>query len=111
MSKKFLRRGTRRHSKLGKKRKKKQKWRKPKGRDNKMREQKKGKPAVVKVGYRKPKDERGKIDGKKPKRIENIKQAGKMKEGIAVIASIGKKKREEIEKILNKKGIEIHNKK
>jgi len=36
--KKFLRRTWSRYSKLGRKRKKKQKWRKPTGRDNKMRE-------------------------------------------------------------------------
>ena len=34
-------------------------WRKPKGMDSKMRKEKKGKPPLVKVGYRKPKSERG----------------------------------------------------
>jgi ribosomal protein L32E len=38
---KFLRRIWSRYSKLGKKRKKKQVWRKPRGRDNKMREKRK----------------------------------------------------------------------
>ncbi|MBD3247626.1 hypothetical protein GF378_03335, partial [Candidatus Pacearchaeota archaeon] len=62
--KKFIRRMHRRHSKLGKKRKKKQVWRKPTGRDNKMREKRKGYPAVVSVGYRTEKEKRGKINGK-----------------------------------------------
>ncbi len=34
-------------------------WRKPKGKDNKMRKQKSGVPAIVKVGYRGPKASRG----------------------------------------------------
>lgn len=34
-------------------------WRKPKGKDNKMRKQKSGVPAIVKVGYRGPRDARG----------------------------------------------------
>jgi large subunit ribosomal protein L32e len=34
-------------------------WRKPKGKDNKMRKQKSGMPALVKVGYRSPKAARG----------------------------------------------------
>jgi large subunit ribosomal protein L32e len=110
MSKKFLRRLAKRHSKLGKGRKKKQKWRKPKGRDNKMREEKKGKPAVVKVGYRTPKKDRGKINGKEVKRVENIKQAEELEKGVAIIASIGSKKRKKIEEILKKKKIEILNK-
>ena len=34
-------------------------WRKPKGKDNKMRKQKSGMPALVKVGYRSPRAARG----------------------------------------------------
>ena len=34
-------------------------WRKPKGKDNKMRKQKSGMPAIVKVGYRGPRAARG----------------------------------------------------
>ena len=34
-------------------------WRKPKGKDNKMRRQLSGVPRIVKVGYRGPKDARG----------------------------------------------------
>ena len=52
---KFLRRTSNRYSKLGRKRKKKQVWRKPKGRDNKMREKRRGYPAVVSIGYKKGK--------------------------------------------------------
>ena len=59
--KKFLRRTWNRYSKLGKRRKKKQVWRRPTGRDNKMREKRRGYPAVVSLGYRKEKNTRGKI--------------------------------------------------
>ena len=55
MRKKFLRGKWRTYSKLGKGRKKKQKYRKPKGRDNKIRERKKGNPKKVEVGYKKQK--------------------------------------------------------
>src|SRR5581483_2693034 len=34
-------------------------WRKPKGKDNKMRKQKSGVPALVKIGYRGPRVARG----------------------------------------------------
>ena len=48
--KKFLRRTWDRYSKLGKGRKKLQKWRKPSGRDNKIREKKKGHSRLVDIG-------------------------------------------------------------
>lgn len=51
--KKFKRRTWSRYSKLGRKRKKKQVWRKPTGRDNKMREKRKSYPKVVSTGYEK----------------------------------------------------------
>lgn len=37
----------------------KKSWRKPRGKDSKMRKDKKGKMPRVKIGYRKPKNERG----------------------------------------------------
>jgi large subunit ribosomal protein L32e len=94
---KFLRRTSKKLSKLGKKRKKKQVWRRPSGRDNKMREKRKGYPAVVSVGYKKDKKERGKIKGLKPVRINNIKELEKLKkEEVGFVGKIGKKKRNEI---------------
>ena len=49
---KFLRRISNRLSKLGRRRKSKQVWRRPKGRDNPIREKKKGYPPMVNTGYR-----------------------------------------------------------
>ena len=93
------------HLTIGKKRKKKQIWRKPKGRDNKMREKRKGRPAVVKIGYRRQ-DKKENI-----LRIYNIKDLDKVrKEDILILGKIGRKKKIEImkkaeEKKLNFLGI------
>ena len=73
MVKKFLRRTGNKLVKLGKGRPKKQVWRSPKGRDNKMREKRKGYAAVVSIGYGTKKQERGKIKGKNPVHVSNIK--------------------------------------
>jgi large subunit ribosomal protein L32e len=105
---KFLRRDSGRYLRLG--RKKKQTWRKPKGRDNKMREKRKGYPAVVSIGYSNEKKIRGKILGKESVIINNVKDLGKIKENqIIIIGKIGQKKRLEIAKIANEKKIEIYN--
>lgn len=107
---KFLRRISNRYSKLGKRRKKKQVWRRPTGRDNKMREKRKGYPAVVSLGYKKEKDSRGKLKGKNPIQINNLKDLEKLgKNDIAIIGNIGKKKKLEIAKIAKEKKIEIVN--
>ncbi len=50
--KKFKRQNRSKHKRV------KDSWRSPRGGDNKTRKQKKGKPPIVKVGYRKPKSER-----------------------------------------------------
>ena len=88
--KKFLRRNTSRHSRLGRGRKKKQIWRKPKGRDNKMREKKRGYPKTVSIGYKKNISE-------KIVEIRNINDLNKVKEGDKIkMGSIGAKKKYEI---------------
>ncbi len=107
---KFIRRGWKFHLKLGKRRKKKRVWRRPTGRDNKMREKRKGRPKIVSVGYKKKKDERGKINGKEIKEIANIKDLGEIKKGdYVIIKKMGKKKRNEIIKECDKKGVVILN--
>ncbi|MBS3085461.1 hypothetical protein J4225_02140 [Candidatus Pacearchaeota archaeon] len=108
--KRFLRRLTNRYLKLGKKRKKKQKWRKPKGRHNKMREKERGYPAVVSIGYRKNRNERGLIKNQTPVEIKNlsdIKKIGKNK--IAVLGRIGKKNRIDIAKAAEKEKVTFAN--
>ncbi len=108
--KKFVRRD-RGYSKLGKGKKKKKKWRRPKGRDNKVREKRKSRPPLVSIGYRKKKEERGKIDGKKPKRVENLKQVDKIKkDDLVILGKVGKKKKEKLIKKVEEKGAKILNK-
>ena len=107
---KFLRRNTKDYSKLGKKRKKLQKWRSPKGRDNKMRLREKGYPRTVEVGYKKDKTLSGKIDGKEVAVIKNLTDlelAGKNK--TLMLAKIGKKKKIEIAKKAKELGLKIKN--
>ena len=91
---KFLRRNCKDYSRLGRKRKKLQKWRAPKGRDNKMRLREKGYPRTVEIGYKTDKKERHKIDGKSVVVVENIKQLEKIgKDVVIIIAKVGKKNR------------------
>lgn len=109
-NKKFLRRNTGSLSRLGKLRKKLQKWRRPKGRDNKMRLKEKGRPAVVSVGYKKDSNIRGKIENKIPKRISNIKDLENThKHDVIIVDKIGKKKKIEIAKIAKEKELKILN--
>ncbi|MAH03467.1 50S ribosomal protein L32e [Candidatus Pacearchaeota archaeon] len=102
---KFLRRNWNRHSKLGKRRKKKQVWRNPKGRDNKMREKRKGYPKVISIGYKKQKTENKQI----PiiKNIKDFEKNKKIKE--ITIGKMGKKKKIEIAKMAKDLKIKISN--
>ncbi|MFA5953777.1 MAG: eL32 family ribosomal protein [Candidatus Pacearchaeota archaeon] len=97
--KKFLRRDSKRFSTFGKRRKKMLKWRRPTGRDNKMREKRKGYPVVVSIGYAKEKNIRGTIQNKKPVKINNLQDLKKLnKNSIGILGKIGKKKKIEIAK-------------
>jgi len=110
MTKKFLRRQGNLLSKLGKGRKKKQKWRRPTGRDNKMREKRKGYPAVVGIGHKKSKKESRRIKGKILTIVKNTKDLENLKQNeIIIIGKIGKKKREEIIKKAEEKKIKVYN--
>lgn len=96
---KFLRKDWNKKSKLGKRRKKKQVWRKPKGRHNKLREKRKGHGKMPSIGYSQPKEIRGKIKGLVPVLVHNVKELEKVKNGeIAIFASVGKKKKIEMAK-------------
>ena len=106
----FLRRGNKKFSKLGLRRKKKQVWRRPNGRDNKMREKKKGYPAVVSVGYKNDKATSGTIQEKEPVMINNLNDLKKMTKGqIGIVGDIGKKKKIEICEAAKKEGLALHN--
>ncbi len=107
---KFLRRNSSRHSKLGKKRKNKQKWRRPTGRHNKMREKKRGYSPIVSVGYKTSKKERTKLKEKNPVIVMNIIDLQKIGKGeIGIVGNIGKKKKLEIAKKAIEEKITLYN--
>lgn len=70
----FLRRDWIKKSKLGRKRKKKQIWRKPKGRHNKLRLQTKGKSRQPAIGFGADRITRGNVKGLKPILVNNLKE-------------------------------------
>jgi large subunit ribosomal protein L32e len=110
MRKKFLRQDYLRHSRLGKNRKKLQKWRRPKGRDSKMRLRRKSRPASPGVGYKSPRKTIGKIGGLKPILVHNIKELDKVDaRSIAIIAKVGAKKKLEMIKHAEEKKIKVSN--
>lgn len=104
-SKKFFRQDYMRHLKLGKKRKKLQKWRKPKGRHSKMREKRKGYPNAPGIGYKIPKSEI-----KTFTLINNLKDLNKpISSQIILSGKLGAKKRIEIIKKASSMRLKIHN--
>tara|TARA_Y100000310_G_C20620894_1_gene783217 strand:+ start:342 stop:710 length:369 start_codon:yes stop_codon:yes gene_type:complete len=107
--KKFLRRTWDRYSKLGKGRKKLQKWRKPTGRDNKMREKMKGHPKVVSIGYKKSEKVR-KATKSNQIFIKNIRELeGIEKNQTVFVGHVGKKRKIELAKKAKEKGISLQN--
>lgn len=110
MSKKFLRMDVKRFSKFGNGRGKRAKWRNPTGRDNKMREKRKGHPAIVSIGYRTDKELRGTLNEKMPVKIMNVNDLLKIKKNeIGIVGNVGKKNRTEIAKKAKELKIEIKN--
>lgn len=100
---KFQRRTGERFSKFGKKRKKKQVWRRPTGRDNKMREKRRGYPFVVSIGYKKKKQKENNI------KINNLIDLEKVDKGKTIlVGKIGKKKKIELLESAKKKGIKVY---
>lgn len=107
---KFLRIGYTQYSKLGLRRKNKQKYRKSKGGENKIRLKMKGHLRNVNIGFRSEKNSRDLINGLRPvliKSIEELKNIGKNE--IAVLAKVGRKKKIEIAEYSVKNNIRIQN--
>ena len=102
---KFLRKDAHKYSKLGKGRKNKQRWKKPTGRHNKMRNQMKGHPATVSIGYSK-----GELNKKKFVIVKNLKELEKAgKNAEIVLGKIGAKNKIEIAKKAKELKIKIVN--
>ena len=107
---KFRRPDAHKYSKLGVRRKKKQVYRKSKGRDNKIRLNKAGRLRKVKVGFRTAKKTRDLINGMKMIRVFNLKDIKAIKEGeIGVLAKVGNKKKKEIAEYIQKNNVRLVN--
>jgi len=107
---KFLRTDSNRFSKLGKNRKKLQKWRAAKGRDNKIREKRKSYPTAPSIGYKKDREINGKINGKIPLRVENMKDLMNVgKDKVIILGRVGAKKKIELIKKAEELKLEIIN--
>ena len=110
MSKRFQRQDSVRILRLGKKRKKKRVWRKPKGKDSKMRIRRRAYPDSPLIGYKSSRKSSGKILGLKPVLVHNVKELDKLdRKSIAILARIGAKKKIEVIKRAQEKGIKILN--
>jgi len=110
MALKFLRRNWSKASRLGRKRKNKQVWRSPKGRHSKTRGERKGYPAIVKIGYKQDVTTSGLIQEKTPILVNNVKDLLKLgKNEIAILGNVGMKKKLEIAKFAKEKKIQISN--
>src|SRR3989344_779726 len=108
MKKKFIRQDSWRYSRIGKNRKKLQKWRKPKGRHSKIREKRFSYPSWPMVGYKGVRKELGKINGKIPCLVYNIEDLERAnKNSIIIIGKVGAKKKLEIIKKANEKNMQI----
>ncbi len=104
---KFIRQESWRYKRLA------ENWRKPKGKDNKMRKQKSGMPAIVKVGYRGPRAARGlHPSGYTDNIVYNLSELTKLdpkKDAARVGHTVGKKKRIEITNKAVELGIKVLN--
>ena len=110
MNRKFLRSDTERHLRLGKKRRKLQRWRMPRGKHNKIRRKRFGYRVQPGIGFSTRKDEAGRIKNLIPVLIHNTKELLKMtKENIAIIARVGARKKLEIIKKAEELKIPIAN--
>lgn len=91
----------------------KERWRKPKGLNSKVRQNKAGKPAQVSSGYRSPRLVRGLTrDGLRPIMVHCLSDLAKIKskeEGIVISANVGTRKKIDIIKEAQKKGMVIIN--
>jgi large subunit ribosomal protein L32e len=105
MSKEFVRRDTGRYSKLGKGRKKLQRWRKPTGRDNKMRLKRKGYPGRPTVGHK----SENPIEIIRVSNIGDIEKAAEEKVKKVLLARVGAKKKIDLIKKAKEEKIEILN--
>ncbi len=104
---KFIRQESWRYDRLA------ENWRKPKGKDNKMRKQKAGVPALVKVGYRGPRIARGlHPSGYTDNVVHNVAELARLdpkKDAARLGHTVGKRKRIEMIAKATELGIKVLN--
>jgi large subunit ribosomal protein L32e len=104
---KFIRQESWRYDRLA------ENWRKPKGKDNKMRKQKAGHPDLVKIGYRGPKVARGlHPSGYNDIIVHNVNELAGLdpkKDAIRLGRTVGMRKRKDIIEEATKMGLKILN--
>lgn len=98
----FLRSDTARHKRLGSHRPKLQKWRRPRGRHNKIRRKRFGYPLRVEIGYGSPRATAGLVEGKIPLVVRNVQDLSKATSQhlITFARTLGAKKRADFMKIV-----------
>lgn len=107
---KFVRKEANKKAKLGKGRKKLWKWRRQKGRHNKIRQKMKGYTGRPVIGYGSKKSSRHLINNQKPRLIFNAEELSSVqKHEVAVIAHTSKKNKIKIAKKALEKNIKILN--
>ncbi len=95
---------------LGANQKSKRKYRRCKGRHNKTRQNRRGRPPRVQIGYKQKSDERGLLNGKSPVIVNNLADLKNIgKENIIIIGAIGGRKKYEIAKEALNKHLEVFN--
>jgi len=111
MPRQFVRVDTCRYSRLGKGRRKLQKWRRPRGKHNKVRLKRFSYPVSPVVGFKTPKSEAGKLMGLAPMLVHNVAELQSLdnKKQIAIIARVGARKKIEIMKKADELKIKIAN--
>jgi len=100
----FRRRGWYKHKRIGKGKRRMVGWKKPKGRDNKMRESRKGRPPLVSIGYKRSNEDRKRITVYNVRDLEN---AGKG--SLVILGKVGRKNKTEIVKKAHSMGITFQN--
>lgn len=103
MSKRFKRQDYFRYKRLG------TKWRRPRGRQSKMRRGKGGAGDMPRIGYGTPPASRGKIRGLEAVSVATLNDLANAKQAIIISSAVGEKKRSEIAKAALEKGLVIIN--
>lgn len=107
---KFLRTDHMRHSRLGKNRKKKQVWRRARGKHSKIRRKRMGYPVMPTIGYATPRKDSGKVEGKIPLLVHNAAEMKKANQNsIIILARVGARKKLELIKLADEMKIKIMN--